>query len=74
MVHEASKRLHLDPSASFFVGDRWRDMDCGKNAGCTTIHVDHQTGEPLRTPADFTVGSLWEAANLICKLSLSQSP
>ena len=73
MLHAAAERLQIDLSKSFLVGDRWRDVDCGKNAGCTTFHVDHRTGEPLRSPADFTVGSLWEAATLITQPP-SQSP
>ncbi len=33
MLYRASARMNLDLSLSWMVGDRWRDIDCGVNAG-----------------------------------------
>jgi len=47
------------------VGDRWRDIDCGHAAGCTTILIDYGYMEELRTPPDYRVRTLLEAADVI---------
>lgn len=39
MVLEASAGLGLDPSRSFFVGDKPLDVQCGASAGCRTVFV-----------------------------------
>jgi D-glycero-D-manno-heptose 1,7-bisphosphate phosphatase len=59
----AEHQVALD--ASYLIGDRWRDIDCGHAAGCTTIWVDHGQAEPLRQPAHFRVKDLSEAAAVI---------
>jgi len=69
MLQRAARELGIDLPASFMVGDRWRDIDCGHAAGCTTILVDYAYAEPLRQPPDYRVKSLREAADLILGLS-----
>lgn len=39
MVEEACTELGIDPSASWFVGDKNSDIQCGLAAGCRTILV-----------------------------------
>ena len=34
MLLEAGKRHELDLASSYFVGDRWRDVEAGRVAGC----------------------------------------
>lgn len=65
MVLRAAHALGVTLQESWMVGDRWRDIDCGKAARCRTIFVDHGYAEQLRTPPDFVVKSLPEAADLI---------
>jgi len=69
MLLRAARELNIDLGRSFMVGDRWRDIDCGHAAGCTTILVDHAYDEPLRQPPDHRVKSLAEAADVILGLS-----
>ncbi len=69
MLLSASKALNIDMKNSFMVGDRWRDIDCGHAAGCTTFLVDYNYDEPLRQPPDYRVKSLFEAADSILNLS-----
>jgi D-glycero-D-manno-heptose 1,7-bisphosphate phosphatase len=47
------------------VGDRWRDIEAGQRAGCSTIFVDHAYREPQPMAFDHRVGSLLEAAAII---------
>jgi D-sedoheptulose 7-phosphate isomerase len=70
LLQEAARRHHIDLAASFIVGDRWRDVEAGQNAGCRTILIDDQYEErqPVRPP-DARVRSLREAADWILQTS-----
>ena len=65
MLFEAAREWSIDLGQSYMVGDRWRDIDAGKAAGCRTYWVDHGYDERPATGADAIVGSLAEAASLI---------
>ena len=65
MLLRAARELGLDLARSWMVGDRWRDVDCGKNAGCRTVFIDYGYAEVLRAPPDFTVRNFAEAADII---------
>ncbi|NBR10168.1 MAG: HAD-IIIA family hydrolase [Opitutaceae bacterium] len=65
MLHRAAKALHLDLAQSWMIGDRWRDVNCGANAGCRTIFLDWGYAEKLQTPPDFTVRSFTAATEII---------
>jgi D-sedoheptulose 7-phosphate isomerase len=66
MLIDAARKHDIDLSVSFLVGDRWRDIEAGKNAGCTTIWIDggYREKQPAQAP-DARVGSLREAADWI---------
>jgi len=65
MLRSAARELGIDLTRSFMVGDRWRDIDCGHAAGCTTILIDYGYREALRQPPDYRVKTLPEAANVV---------
>jgi D-glycero-D-manno-heptose 1,7-bisphosphate phosphatase len=67
MLLRAAAALGIDVRRSYMVGDRWRDVDCGRAAGCTTIFIDRGYRERLRNPADLTVRELLEAAGWIAE-------
>lgn len=67
MLLRAAQELNIDLSHSFMIGDRWRDIDCGHAAGCTTILVDYAYDEALRMPPHYRVRSLLEAAEVVLK-------
>jgi D-glycero-D-manno-heptose 1,7-bisphosphate phosphatase len=46
------------------VGDRWRDVEAGRAAGCTTVWLRNDYDE-RRSPADAEFDSLAEAASWI---------
>ena len=66
LLLEAAKERGIALSESWMIGDRWRDIDAGKTAGCRTIFVDHHYANGPRPKApDFTVGSLAEAVPIV---------
>ncbi len=68
LLQQAAEIYSIDLCASFMVGDRWRDVEAGRRAGCTTIFIDYQYEErgPSTQP-DCRVHSLEEAALWICQ-------
>lgn len=65
MLLRAAKKMGLDLSRSWMVGDRWRDVDCGVNAGVRTIFIDWKYDEELRAKPDFTVTNFTTAVQTI---------
>ncbi len=66
LLLEAARRHGIDLGRSFFVGDRWRDVDAGHAAGCTTVLIDHGYAErPPAAPPHARVRSLAEAVRWI---------
>jgi D-glycero-D-manno-heptose 1,7-bisphosphate phosphatase len=49
MLLSASAERGIDLQRSYVVGDRWRDIEAGKRAGCRTVWIDRGYDEP---PAD----------------------
>lgn len=68
MLLAAARKHNVDLAASFMIGDRWRDIEAGHNAGCKTIFIDRGYSErpPDRVP-DLRVASLREAADWIIR-------
>jgi D-glycero-D-manno-heptose 1,7-bisphosphate phosphatase len=50
---------------SFMVGDRWRDIEAGRRAGCKTIFINYHYMEQRPSEADFEANSLTTAADWI---------
>ncbi|MGH7997249.1 MAG: transaldolase [Opitutaceae bacterium] len=65
MVLDAAQTMGLDLRRSWLVGDRWRDIDCGRRAGVRTILIDFGYDETPGQPPDHVVKSLGEAAAAI---------
>jgi len=65
MLLRVAADWEIDLHASFMVGDRWRDIDCGNAAGCTTVFIDHGYDEPLRSLPAHRASNLLEAARWI---------
>jgi len=76
MLLEGARKYNVDPAGSFMVGDRWRDVEAGQNAGCRTVFIDggYEERQPAR-PADARVHSLRDAADWIlqaCRKGVAQ--
>lgn len=62
----SAARLHgIDLTASYMVGDRWRDVEAGQRAGCKTCFIDYGYAEKQPEQIDFRVTSLLEAVQII---------
>jgi D-glycero-D-manno-heptose 1,7-bisphosphate phosphatase len=65
MLVDAARRLGLDLSRSFCVGDRWRDVEAARRAGVRAIYVKRDYGERAADGADAVVSSLADAVPFI---------
>ncbi len=72
MILEAADHLAIDLSKSWMIGDKPRDAQAGKRAGCRTILLtgaelsEEQPDHPADTQhADFTAENLLEAAEIV---------
>ena len=68
LERRAARELNIDLTQSWMVGDRWRDVEAGHNAGCKTVFIDYGYREqgPAQPP-DTCVTSLREAADWIIR-------
>ncbi len=66
MILDAARAGRIDLATSFMVGDRWRDIEAGRHAGCKTVWIDCGYAEPPPDAFDFRAGSLLEASAWIC--------
>jgi D-glycero-D-manno-heptose 1,7-bisphosphate phosphatase len=72
LLKAAARDAGLSLRASFMVGDRWRDVEAGRRAGCTTIFIDHGYQEPPPTCPDKVVPSLPDAVDWILSQARSR--
>ena len=72
MLVSAADDLGLDLSVSFMVGDRWRDIDAGRRAGCRTVFVDRGYAERQPEAPDAVVADLPEAVTWILASSVEE--
>ena len=63
MLLDAARDWNIDLSASVMIGDRWRDVGAGRNAGCLTIFIDRGYAEVLPVKPDLTAIDLADAVN-----------
>jgi D-glycero-D-manno-heptose 1,7-bisphosphate phosphatase len=79
LLEQAAAEHGIDLAASFFIGDRLSDIECGLNAGCRTVLLTHaqssrrDAGDPedeiARNKAHYITSTLTDAANWIITLS-----
>lgn len=65
MVLDSAEALGLDLTRSWMIGDRWRDVDCGRRAGLRTLFIDFGYDEVLRAPPDHVVPNFTEAVRIV---------
>lgn len=74
MLIDAAERFGVDLKKSFMVGDRWRDIEAGRAAGCRTILIGSGYGEVFPSAPDFRADSLPAAADLISAFHEEEAP
>jgi D-glycero-D-manno-heptose 1,7-bisphosphate phosphatase len=69
MILRAREKLGVDMARSFMVGDRWRDIEAGRRAGCRTILIGDGYGETFPCAPTIKLASLAGAASWIIQTS-----
>ena len=69
MLVESARDWNIDLSASVMIGDRWRDIGAGKNAGCLTIFIDKGYAEALPQVPDLVATDLADAVDKLLRFS-----
>ena len=67
LILRAVAELNIDPKKSYVIGDRWRDVDCARAAGCRAILIQRGYNESLREAPDFTVANFNEAVTAVLR-------
>jgi len=67
LILRAAAELKIDLKQSYVIGDRWRDIDCARAAGCRAILIERGYKEKLREAPDFTVGNFNQAVNALLR-------
>jgi D-glycero-D-manno-heptose 1,7-bisphosphate phosphatase len=69
MLVDAASEHEIDLGASVMVGDRWRDVEAGRRAGCKTVFIDWGYSERAPEAPDLIVRQLGEAVPWILERS-----
>jgi D-glycero-D-manno-heptose 1,7-bisphosphate phosphatase len=79
LLLQAAKLHDLDLAASFFLGDRLSDIECGLNAGCRTVLLTHEKSSRKDSPdpedviarekAHYIAANLTDASRWILEVS-----
>jgi D-glycero-D-manno-heptose 1,7-bisphosphate phosphatase len=67
LILRAAVELNIDRKRSYVIGDRWRDVDCARAAGCQAIFIHRGYKESLREAPDFTVANFNEAVTAVLR-------
>ena len=67
LILHATAELSIDPKTSYVIGDRWRDVDCARAAGCRAIFIQRGYKESLREAPDFTVVNFNDAVTAVLR-------
>ncbi|HYT95483.1 MAG TPA: HAD family hydrolase [Gemmataceae bacterium] len=75
MILEAAAKHNIALGHSFLIGDRWKDIEAGRRAGCRTVLLDYQYQEakPPSITSDFITGDITTAAHWILATSAEGS-
>ncbi|HEV2677217.1 MAG TPA: HAD-IIIA family hydrolase [Aliidongia sp.] len=65
LLTEAAAILSIDLESSFMVGDRWRDVEAGRSAGCWTVFIDRTYHERRPEAPDHVASDLHAAVSWI---------
>ena len=72
LLRKAATDHEIELSQSFMVGDRWRDVEAGRAAGCRTIFLDYGYREKKPENPDFTCGNLQQAVDWILQKEIKK--
>lgn len=67
LILQAARKWQIDLRSSFLVGDRWKDIEAGLRARCTTVLIDYGYAEAQQSTPDYRASSLQEAVDWIIR-------
>ena len=70
LLKQAAQDWEIALSASFMVGDRWRDIEAGRRAGCQTVFLGRGYAEPPPDRPDLLADSLSDAVPWILERAM----
>ena len=74
LIFRAAEKHAIDLTASYLIGDRWRDIEAGERAGCKTVLIDYGYSEQNpRLGPSIRVTSLREATDWIVSQNQRES-
>jgi D-glycero-D-manno-heptose 1,7-bisphosphate phosphatase len=65
LIFAAAAEYGIDLAQSYMIGDRWRDVAAGREAGCFTVFIDYSYKQDGPNFPDKVVKSLPEAVAII---------
>lgn len=71
MLMTAASEFDITLEKSILIGDRWKDIDAAKRAGCDSIFVDYGLAEDLKAQPTHRITDILEAINILNNLENS---
>ena len=65
MLLLAKDKFNLNLKKSYFIGDRWRDIDAGNKVGCKTILLKYDYEEKINTKPKIQINKISELKKYI---------
>jgi D-glycero-D-manno-heptose 1,7-bisphosphate phosphatase len=72
MMEDAAARWGIDLAASYVIGDRWRDVDAGRAAGCYAVLIERPYS--AASWADARVDTLAQAVDAVLRHAGQRPP
>jgi D-glycero-D-manno-heptose 1,7-bisphosphate phosphatase len=73
LLLDAARERGIDLTASYLIGDRWRDVAAGQAVGCTCLFIDYGYAEPQPAQPFVRSASSAEAVEWILAQNLSHA-
>jgi len=67
LILKAADELNINLTESYVIGDRWRDVDCARTAGCRAIFIQRGYKEKLREAPDVIVTNFNDTVNAVLR-------
>ena len=65
MILKAAAKYNINLKKSYFIGDRWKDIDAGRKAYCKTVFIDHNYNEKLNLKPNYKIKKFKEVLSFI---------
>jgi len=66
LILQAAKKYKINLAQSYMIGDRWKDIVAGKQAGCKTIFIGNEYDKsPVNLKPDYSVNNISEIIKII---------